>query len=148
MSTSCTPTAETVNIGYNTVSYIYPSCDPIYAMNENGNGFDDGGGCFGKISLQAREEIVTCQGTNKNKYKLMCCRATNDEDSKWNWTFVNYNNPQCPSPTAFSNILRNTSSLLKPITDTFSNLIVIITSAVSVAVVGIWWLVSKFLLKK
>ena len=89
-----------------------------------------------------------CQGTNKNKYKLMCCRATNDEDSKWNWTFVNYNNPQCPSPTAFSNILRNTSSLLKPITDTFSNLIVIITSAISAAVVGIWWLISKFLLKK
>lgn len=149
VANSCTPTDETVNIGYNGISYIYPSCDPIYEMNNKiFYGIFGGGGCFGKDMLQARGEIAICRGTDNNKYKLMCCAATNNEDSKWNWVFVNYDNPQCPSPTAFSNILRNTSGLLRPITDTFSNLIVIVTSAVSVAVVGIWWLISKIFLKK
>lgn len=142
VSSSCAPTPMTITVtAADEIGIEYFSCDKISEYNKTGKGGCATAAIFG----QAQNEKVRCLDSDNQNKIAMCCP---DKDSGWAWFYVDSADSECPNPTAFSNILRNTGGLLKPITDTLSNAVVVITSAISAAVVGTWWLISKFLLRK
>ena len=146
VSSYCAPTTMTINItADNPIKPVYFSCSEISKYNK-----EKIGGCAkASIITQARNEKVWCLGSDSKNKRAMCCPT--DEDPGWAWFYVDADNPQCPdrgtSSAPFS-ILKDIASLLKSAGNVLSQTVVIVTSAISVAVVGIWWLISKFLLKK
>src|SRR3989344_2832939 len=145
VSSSCAPTPMIITVTANEIGIEYFSCDKISKYNK-----EEIGGCaIAAGSEQAQHEKVWCVNSDKEIKRAMCCETS--EKPGWAWFYVDADNPQCPgggmSSAPFS-ILKDIASLLKSAGNVLSQTVVIVTSAISVAVVGIWWLISKFLLKK
>jgi len=89
------------------------------------------------------EKKVSCKDGKTTKI-VMCCKP----GDSFVWTAVDSKKPQCANTTAYNGIFNNIAGVLKPITDTLSNTVVVISSAVAGVAAGAWWVIAKFILRK
>lgn len=144
-STRCMPTRQTVKVSWNGIKNTYESCDTIRSY------------LFCVDTIPVSNPAIICIENSGDLKIAKCCPYL----SYWSkWAFVSSAKDKCPvigptstsTPPTFSNLLRNVASLLKSasnaLNNAFSNVVLDVVFAISVALVGIWWLVLRFFLKK